>query len=129
MKPLMRQAARALAMVVLGGLWGARALNAHAEPEGPQYLASPSLYADGDRVETTCEYRSFGTFTQLVCERRELAPCDRGSASDTEIGEDDPRTQLVRRGCQRPGTGVTGLQPGEILVVRGGRSEVVGTRN
>lgn|GEM_PF-4470875 len=130
--PVLRQTLRVAAIVLLGGLWGARALNANAQDAAaaqPQYLVSPGLYSDGERSTTTCEFQRFGTFTQLVCERREDEPCDRGSLADTDKdGEDKPRTRLIRRGCGAAASGVSGLQPGEILVVRGGRSEIVNAR-
>ncbi len=131
-KTFMKQAVRIAAVIVLGGLWGARALNANAQDAPaaqPQYLVSPGLYSDGDRSTTTCEFRRFGTFTQLVCERSEDKPCDRGTLSDADERDDDnPRTRLIRRGCGGEVSGVTGLQPGQILVVRGGRSEIVNAR-
>lgn len=130
--PVLRQAVRVAAIVLLGGLWGARALNANAQDAPaaqPQYLVSPGLYSDGDRSTTTCEFQRFGTYTQLICERSEDEPCDRGTLADADDTDDDnPRTRLIRRGCGGAASGVTGLAPGQILVVRGGRSEIVDAR-
>lgn len=118
-----------LFVLALGGLWGLRAIHANAQEAQPQYRVSPNLFQDGQNAQTTCEFYSFGTFTRLICDRRELEPCDcNGNDTSADSDAENPRAQLVRRGCRRDAEGVAGLRPGEIQVVRGGRTEVISTR-
>ena len=114
-----------LFVLVLGALWGVRAINANAQVNQPQYTVSPNLFQDGQSSDTICEFQRFGTITRLICDRREPRKCDRTATAAESADSDDTRTRVLRNGCARDDQGVTSLRAGDLQVVRGGRTEIV----